>query len=362
MRSFLLSEAIGGDNILPCYFLHGEEVFLARQFIDELTRSLARSGEEFIVERFRAEEKSWSEIIDSVRNLPFFFSPRRIIVVEASAGQGDNPAPAEAEGLKSYLASPLEKTVMIIIYSHKGQKTGSLYKTMASLPGTAVRRLYLKPLKKHQLSRWIEHKFLSLDKKISPEAREKLEEMAEGSLAHLDKEIDKLAAFAGTKKWVDVNDVEQISGWVKTFVFWEISNSLEDNDYQKGILVLDKLLNKENESAEMVVGTMAKFFRDVLLAKLWLRDGHKNKKEIFSIFYPRIKENYRDLYNKKFRSFFSAVERMQFKDLRKMLENLERIDQKIKTTDSSPQSMLERFFWDYYRLRERNPAISTQRR
>ncbi|MBN1272626.1 MAG: DNA polymerase III subunit delta [Candidatus Aminicenantes bacterium] len=354
MHVFLLNEDIHQDNVYPCYFLHGEETFLAAQFIDELKQSLIQPNEDLNVERYKQREKGWMAVIDSLRNLPFFFSPWRIIVVEIPPENDMRLAPAEEDALKTYLSSPLEKTVMIIFFPGKMPKKHHFAVFLNSLPKSKVRILSVNPLKRRELDLWIKHKFFSLRKDITRDARMRLEELAGNTLGHLDKEIEKVVTFIGDRKTVELDDVNQVSGWAKTFVYWEIFDCLEKNDFQQGIHVLDKLLKKENISPENVVGIFAGFFRDLLCAKLWLRDGRKDKKEIFSVLKPQIRESYGSWYNTKFRTFFSLIEGTTFRDLKWFLKRLAEIDQKIKTSDSPPQPLLEKFLSDYSRKRTGN--------
>ena len=108
---------------------------------------------------------------------------------------------------------------------------------------------------------------------------------------------------------------------------------------------------------------LVKFFRDLLLAKLWLGEG-RGRKEIFAFLKPQIKEGW-DLYTKEFKALFSLLERMSLGEISWTIRELEKIDLTIKTMDSSEQPLIERFVIEYCRRlqspREQGSAIWRER-
>jgi len=54
--------------------------------------------------------------------------------------------------------------------------------------------------------------------------------------------------------------------------------------------------------------------------------------------------------------FFSLVEKLSMKELNHFLDELGKIDLKIKTSDVSEQALLERFLFDYCGLRKNGRA------
>ena len=57
MYNFFLNAGIKEENLVPCYFFHGEELFLAYQFVDELKETLISPDiQDYNVEKFNLEE------------------------------------------------------------------------------------------------------------------------------------------------------------------------------------------------------------------------------------------------------------------------------------------------------------------
>jgi len=350
--SFLLRKEIKEENLLPCYFFYGEETFLAYQFIQEVQESLVSpEAQEFNVEKFNLEENFWAEIIDSARTIPFFFSPWRIISVEITDERRNHLSANEEGILKEYFSSPLAKTTLVIIYWGKVKKNDPLLKFMSALPPSLLYSKELKPLKNKNLYAWMERKLSSEGKGATLEAKKRLEEVKGSNLRSLDNELEKLMTFVDEKKIIELDDVNQVSGWAKTFHEWELSSNLEKANYKQILLVLNNLF-KEGTKPEYVLGMTAKFFRDILLAKLWLKEKKKDRKGIFRELRPHIQEKYGNFYITKYREFFALVESIPQNVLNHILNELERIDFQVKTSSASCQTLLENFVYDFCTFRK----------
>lgn len=353
MFSFLLNKEIKEEAVVPCYFFYGEETFLAEQFVTCLKEALISPEiQEYVVERFSLEDSSWAEVIDVARTIPFFLSPWRIVVVEAQKGKKEDLSAQDQELLKAYFSSSPSKTVIVIIFPGKIRKGALLVSFFASFPASVVFSKELKPLKERALYAWMDKKLSSQGKEVTDEAKLRLEEFAGADLRRLNSEIDKLNTYVGDKKVVDIDDVNQVSGWVKTFLEWEIADSLDKADFKQSLVVLNNLF-KEGTKPEYILGSMARFFRDIFLAKTMLKEKDADRKAIFRELKPQIQEKFGSFYATKFREFFSLVEKFSMGDLSHALTELEKIDLKIKTSGLSPQTMLESFLFDYCRFRKK---------
>jgi DNA polymerase III delta subunit len=360
--SYLLGGEIREDSLFPCYFLYGEETFLAHQFVRQLKDVLiSPDAQRFSLERFDLEESRWADIIDLARTAPFFFSPWRIVVVEISEGREDKLSSLEASIIREYFHSPSLRTILIVIFSGKIKKFHPLVKFFASLPSSSVLLKDLKPLKEDGLISWIDKKLGGLGKSATPEAKRRLVEIIGNDLQRIDNELEKIATFVAERRVIDLDDVNQVCGWVKTFVEWELTDCLEKADYEQTLIVLNRFF-KEGVKAEYIVGITANFFRDLLLAKLWLREN-RDKKDIFAELKPHINVKFKNLYVPKFKGFFALVEGFPDDDLSCAIGELRRIDFLIKTSDASAQVLLERFVFDYCgrRDRQRGKKSSTWR-
>lgn len=353
--SFLLGREIREDQALPGFFFYGEETYLAAEFVRQLREALISPEDQgFNLERFDLEDSRWPDIIDLARTVPFFFSPWRIVVVEVAEGSRDKLSALEENILKDYFRSPSPRTVVVVILFGRIKKAHPLVKFFSSFAPSTVFVKEIKPLRGGFLYSWMERKLEALGKRATPEAKRRLEEIIGSDLRRIDNELDKIADYMGERKVVDVEDVNQVCGWVKSFVEWELANGLEKANYEQALLVLNQSF-REGEKPEYIMGIMANLFRDILLAKIWLREN-RERKEIFADLRPQIQEKFRDLYAAKFKEFFSLVEGFSWEDLNLAIRELEAIDVAIKTSDASPQVLLETFVFEYCNRRKQKRA------
>jgi hypothetical protein len=112
-------------------------------------------------------------------------------------------------------------------------------------------------------------------------------------------------------------------------------------------------LYRDGTKPEIILGIMVKFFREIFLAKLMLKEKNTDKKAIFKELKPHIHENFGNFYVEKFQEFFSFVERIPMKDLKHFLGELENVDLKIKTTGLNPRTLMESFLFDYCNVRKK---------
>ncbi|MFQ6069055.1 MAG: DNA polymerase III subunit delta [Candidatus Aminicenantales bacterium] len=340
------------ESLLPGYFFYGEETYPAIQFIKQLKeRLITKDAEEYGVEKFWLEESSWAEIIDLARTLPIFFMPKQIIHVEVSGEVEFTLSAGEERILREYFDSPSSKSVIVVICPRKLRKGNSLLKFFSSLPRNVVQVKELKRLRNKALYAWMEKMFAERGKRVEKEALQRLEEISGDNLSRLEREIEKLSVFVGEKKFVELDDVNQLSGWGKICMDYELFNSLEEGDFRKSLSVLNSLF-REGNKPEYIFGIMARFFRDILVAKLWLKEKKGDRKEIFRKLRPQIQETFGSFYRTKFSDFFRLVESLPLSVLEHFLSELERIDVSLKSSDASARILLERFLFGYCRYRK----------
>jgi DNA polymerase-3 subunit delta len=336
-----------------CYVFYGEERYLADQFIIELRAALMTpDAPVFNVEKFDLEETRWADVIDTARTAPFFFSPWQIVVAGVSGETGGKLSSLEEKIIKDYCLSPSSRTVLVIIVSGRIKKSHPLVKFFSSLRSSSIVLSEIKPLPERDLPAWMNRRLGAHGKSATPEAALRLAEITASDLQRIDNELLKIVSFVGDRKVIDIEDVHQVCDWTRSFVGWELSNSLEKADREHLLVVLNRFF-LEGEEPSLILGIMASFFRNILLAKAWLKEN-RDRKEIFAHVMPQMQERFGSLYVSRFRDFFSLVGEISVKDLNWFIAELERIDLAIKTTEvSQPQYLLERFVFDYCGRRSR---------
>lgn len=353
-EKLLLQESVAEGSLGPCYFFYGEDTYLASQFVKRLRNALIDpESQDFCVERLNLKDHSWADVLDAARTVPFLFSSRRLVVVELSEKKDENLTATEQTLLKDYLSSPSPQSILLIIFTGSVRRSSPIVRFFASFPSSSVHVEEVKPLRGAALFDWIDKRFQELGKIAPAETKKRIVEIIGNDLGRLHGEIEKIDTFANDKKIVEVDDVNEVSGWFKSYAEWEMTESLESADYEQCIRVLDNLF-REGTRPEYILGVIVRFFRNTLMAKLWLKENEKDKKEIFKEFKPQIKEKFGSFYTTKFRQFFDMIGSIDQKNITMLLDELGKADLAYKTSSLSLQTLLEGFLFDYCRMRGRS--------
>jgi len=343
----------GEGGRAPGYVFFGEETYPAYVFLRELQATLAKP-EAAPLERFDLAERKWPEVLDAARSPSLFVQTARVILAENPPRKKEHiPSPyeklsdADQELISAYFSDPSPGTVLVIIYPGKIRKNSPLYKFFSGLTPGAVRIEELWALKGPKLASWVRGRFQHSRKLPSQGAVERLIELVGNDLRLLDNEVEKIVTYAGENERISDEDVDQVSGWIKSYLEWELSDYLGSADYRQCLLILHRLLAKDNIPPPQILGLVSGFFRDILLAKLKLREGTQDRRAIFKEIKPQIKESFRALYDKQFRSLFSSAEGISWPDLQHILNALGNVDLKLKTTSLDFQTMMEGFLFEY---------------
>jgi DNA polymerase-3 subunit delta len=355
-----LTFEIREDRLASCYFFYGEAEYLVELFIRRLKEVLlGPDAQGFNIERFDLAKMNWADIIDTARTAPFFFSPWRIVVVQALDNEGDSRSGrARRDGpkklsaldekiIREYFRSPASRTILVMsVVGDRVKRTHPMVKFFGSLPSSKIRSLEIKPLKTNALHSWMAERLAGLGKSATPAALSRLEEIVGSDLRRIDQEFEKLAVYIADRKRIDLEDVHQVCDWTRSFVEWDLSDALKKGNARQSLVTLNRAF-QEMERPENILRVLANFFRDLLLAKLWLKEGMERKK-IFAQLKPQIKENFVKLYADEFKALFSLVDSLPLEALNWAIRELGRIDLLIKTSGSDAQALIERFLIEYF--------------
>jgi len=355
LDSFFEKDELRGFDLDPAYFFYGGDIYPAFKFIEKIKEGLSSSEQkEIVTEKYELGTDSWADIIDSARTLPLISSSYRLIQVEIPPRRKQNVprkeeklTSNEQKALRSYLSSPSEKTILIIIFNQSIKRNSPLLKYFQSLAEGCIHIKEFNLLKGKRVFGWIKKQVHEEGKKIDQYSCVRLVELVGNDLRRLNNEISKLVTFVGERKVIQIEDIELISGWVKPFIEWEIINSLEEADYKKCLVTLDKLVEKENIPPVVIMDKISSFFNDILLVKLRLIEGRKDKKSIFKEVKPFIPRKFKGLYQNKFAQIIEFAEQISIQDLRYYIEQLKDIDSKIKSTGLSFHELMDGFLFDY---------------
>jgi DNA polymerase-3 subunit delta len=334
---FKVKRDLENNIIYPSYFFFGEEIFLIEEIINLIKKILVPSEKEnFNYHKYELTEYKWHDIISSAQTIPFLFSEKRIIVVEVREKKNENLTSSEENLLKSFFSSPPSHSVLIVKASHCDRKK-PLFKFFMSLPQHICYQIEFKPLKGNQLFSWIDEKVRAQGKIIGFNEKQRLVDIIGHDLRNLNNELEKLIIFIGDKKTIQIEDIEEVTGHIRSFALWELTNSLEKFNFKKSLTIINKLL-KEGYHPLIILNFLSRFFQNLLSIKLMIKDNISFKEIIENLPVPYFKTQ----------DFINLATKFSEGELKYFISRLHQLDLRLKSTSSKPKMLLESFIYEYW--------------
>ena len=173
----------------PVYYLHGDEDVLKDEAIRALVdRTVAPAARDFNVDQRNAADLD-PEAFHALVNTPPMLVAARAVVIRGLE-QLRKTAKLRQE-LARYLASPNPTTLLILV-----QGAGEPPDTELASRATTVA---IEPLPPARVERWLAHQASRLGVTLAPDAAELLLAAVGNELATLARELEKIAAVAGSR-------------------------------------------------------------------------------------------------------------------------------------------------------------------
>lgn len=239
------------------YLFTGEENFVKREALRRIESALLPEGLEALNENI-LEGKPADDIIAACETLPMM-AERRLVVVRDFAplmsGQSRGEK-EESERIAEYLKR-LPSSCCLVMYM-RGAADGrkALFKAFGKAEHAHV--VSFDQLDDRQLNKWLSARFGKLGKRISPDVVSQLAFRAGASLTRLDGEVAKLAAHAGEREDITIDDLEIVTPTLECTIFQLIDRLIEKNG-AAAFRMLDVML----ESGEDRVRVLAMITRQM---------------------------------------------------------------------------------------------------
>ncbi len=222
---------------LPVYFLYGPEDFLIEEEIERLLRqTLSPKERGFNFHVFSGEENSGREILQTAQTLPMFSSYRFVLVREADHFDGEN-----IEILLPYLRDPSPTTCLVL----RGQTLGPWKKYQKELEKKGKVIEYPRLRGKNLLS-WVRRRMEEKGKMLSEEAANYLIEVLGDHLQDLDNGLEKIYLAAGSRKAIELSDVEGIPSELKVSTIFDLTEAIGQQNIKKAFLILQRALESKS--------------------------------------------------------------------------------------------------------------------
>lgn len=263
-----LLERLESGKTIPGVLLLGEEPYLRdacrAQLIEKFVPEAART---WAVSRYSASRGETQAALDQAQTMAML-SPQQVVFLEEAEAiekLGEKNREEATEQLEAYLKNPAPFTVLVVEATKLDQrmKWGKVLfeKTLVVQCGLG------EDMGERQKSAVAFARTIAKEEGVEFEkgAAEDLAEFVAADLMRLKTEIEKLATFAGERKFIGRNDVSAMVISEKTTTVWELADLLAARNSAKALEFLDRLLRDGEEPLSMV-GAMAWMYRKLIEA------------------------------------------------------------------------------------------------
>jgi len=247
-------DELKGGTVRNVYCFYGPEAFIRRSALDTLRKKVLMPGLEGMNETVLSSPTA-QQIIESCETLPMMSDYRLIIVRDCMLCQNGKAKDEAQESalLSEYLPRVPETTCLVFDLGDGMDKRKKLSQALVKLPGAVS----FDALDDVQLSKWINQQLRPFGKKMDRTACETLAFTSGRDLTMLSGELQKLAAYAGERAEITVQDIEQVATHTAECTVFSMVDALSAGKAQEAFRLLNVLL----QSGEQRIGILAMITR-----------------------------------------------------------------------------------------------------
>ena len=302
------------NKIAATYLFVGEEEFLIDEALKELKKKWG--GE---VSSFYADEADVNSLVAGAKTLPLF-SSKKLIVLKGIAKLN----PQSIKTLVDYVENPSKFTCLVLIASEV-KKGSPLYQTVHKR-GEIVD---FKPLNKNETVYWITERFRGFQKRIDSSLARNIRENIGGNLQQLNKTIERLVSYSGSRREITSADVDALIVRTYTPAGFELTDAVGEKDTKKALELFSDLSDSGKSETELI-GLIAWHLRRVEKVKGLVEQG-KQKEVSRGLNIP-------DYFVKR---FMAQADKFDKKEIKTGFELLLQADTRIKTGYLPPRIIME---------------------
>lgn len=250
-------------KLSPLYFCFGDEPYLLNQIPDRFKYAvLDENSFDFNYSLFYAGSSDINTIKDAVETLPIMTMSRLVILKNAQ-----DLKDSEWNELESLFSNPVPSTVFVLM----ADKVDKRKKGIKLLLDKAVSAEFKKPYD-NQVPQWINYLAQNYELSFAPPAIHRLHRLVGNNLTELAHQIEKIKNYVGTKKQVDLTDVNDVVSHSKEESVFDFTRAVGMKDRVMALEQLVSLFDQgENEVA--IVAMLARHMRILLTVRSGMDQG-----------------------------------------------------------------------------------------
>ena len=305
--------------------LYGKDTYRSRRKLEEIIKEYGNKYQSGLNLKFLNEEEAFSDLLDCNKQVSMF-SEKKMVVVQN---------PFSKEKMKNDFLKNRKKVIMsenIIVLYQEGEikKQEAFFKQLLKeKEGVMIQEF--QPLTKAKFLSWIKEEFEKNGAAIEEEAVWHLGEIGRDNLWRIKNEIDKLSLYKKEIKKEDVDYMVHIG--VDAGIFQTIDAIAEKNKEKSLLSFYSHLEKKDNPF--YIFSMIIYQFRNLICVKE-LKERRYSYEKVMSK---------SGLHTFVFRKTYKQAEKFSLSELKKIYEELFKIDLKAKTGQIDPELALQLFIF-----------------
>ncbi len=244
------------------YIFHGEDELGCREALDSLRQRLG-PPEMAALNTTLLDGRSVTvgQIQDACDTVPFL-ADRRLVIVEGLLSRLTSSRQKEVQALTAYLDRLPETARLVFVERGTLDEHHPILKKVRQHPYGYIKR-FTPP---HRLEGWIVQRVQRKGGTITPQAASALAEAVGPDLQQLDRELEKLVAYAGVGGTIQPEDVEQLVSAAQEANIFAMVDALGRRDGEKAARLLHQLL-EEGQHPLALLAMIVRQFRLLIQVK-----------------------------------------------------------------------------------------------
>lgn len=309
------------ESPAPVYLFTGDaELQVEEAWTRVLQKIVPENARRFNGERFRAGEVPASHVLTILGTLPMFGS-RRLVLVQHI----ENWTKDQQKLLLAYLQKPVTTACLVLTLGNA--KGFEKIEAAVEASGIVVK---FNPLTEWDAPKWIQNRARQKGRQITPRAAAFLTEWVGLDEQALSQELEKLILYVGDAPGIDVEDVQQVVSYQRTFSSFEMMRYVSQKETSKALTALRNLM-LSGEAPLAVLGLLTRQVRLIWQVKDGMERGMSPSELGRSLrLYPKLLKQY----GEQAADFSSAM-------LHSFHEAIRMSDVAMKSSGGSPEVILE---------------------
>lgn len=267
------SDMANTNELKPLYLILSDQLFLRTQAVERLCTRLEELGPlDFNLSQYEAEKANFQEVVDACNVLPFA-TPFRLVIVSGI----EKLSASDSALLAEYALNPSPTTVLALV-GESCAKSSKLYKAVVANGAVLDRKA---PSKK-ELPSTVVALARQADLSMTPVVAQALINVAGENLSVLSLSLEKIKAYLGSRKKVEVADVGAVIAQTAEVRVWDFIGALFNRNANQALMLLNNLLEIQGEHVSRLASLVTRQLRECLSARVLLDRGDKSASTLAS--------------------------------------------------------------------------------